>query len=424
MKCRVFGIFIVTMNCFSRRNGIVALLGLLIVWVNIQWIGLPAPATVPVLTTGALDVASTASCVSCHRDICKTHQATAHYLSSSPAAAGLIKGSFEPGRNRVVYNEHMEVKLEKKGDRFFQAAYFNGRLFERETFDVVIGSGRKGQSFLYWDSVHLFQLPISYYTPADSWCNSPGYPTNIFDFNKPAKGQCLECHATSARMTGDAEFEKGSIVYGIDCERCHGPGAAHVAWHAAHPGEKEGREIISTRHLGRQQRLDACALCHSGFRTEIEPAFSFQVGDTLGKFSTEGYVADSAQTLDVHGNQYGLLTTSKCFKGAAAMDCSSCHNVHRDEFAQTALFSQRCMSCHAPAGSAADARLRHGCSFAAVQKLRLENNCIDCHMPALPSQVILLQLTGSSRPVHDLVRTHHIGIYLDVSKEVAARARH
>jgi len=59
-----------------------------------------------------------------------------------------------------------------------------------------------------------------------------------------------------------------------------------------------------------------------------------------------------------------------------------------------------------------------------VKELKLENNCIDCHMPALPSQKILLQLTGSSRPVHDLVRTHHIGIYLDISRQVAAKAGH
>jgi hypothetical protein len=409
------------MNCLSRHCGIVVLLCLLIVWANIQWIRMPAPTAV---ASGPAPAGS-ASCVSCHREICSSHQATAHYLSSSPAAAGLIKGSFRSGRNRIVYNEHMEVRLEKKGDRFFQTAYFNGTLYESESFDVVIGSGRKGQSFLYWDSVRLFQLPVSYYKPADSWCNSPGYPTNIVYFNKQVTGECMECHATSARLLPlENGFDKNSIVYGIDCERCHGPGDAHVAWHTAHPGEKEGREIISTRHLGRQQRLDACALCHSGFRKEVQPAFSFRVGDDLEKFSTSDYIVDSAGTLDVHGNQYGLLTTSKCFRGAAEMDCSSCHNVHRDEFGQEALFSQRCMSCHAPAGSAGQGALRHGCSFAALKELKLENNCIDCHMPALPSQKILLQLTGSSRPVHDLVRTHHIGIYLDISRQVAAKAGH
>jgi hypothetical protein len=58
-----------------------------------------------------------------------------------------------------------------------------------------------------------------------------------------------------------------------------------------------------------------------------------------------------------------------------------------------------------------------GCTFPPVKEMKLENNCIDCHMPALPSQKILLQLSGASTPVHDLVRTHHIGIYREISRD-------
>ena len=43
-------------------------------------------------------------------------------------------------------------------------------------------------------------------------------------------------------------------------------------------------------------------------------------------------------------------------------------------------------------------------------------NCIDCHMPALPSNKILLELRGDKTPVADLVRTHRIAIYPDISK--------
>jgi len=421
-----------------RRNIVVALLSLLIIWVNTQWMNpsLPVPKPgVPGINTVYADSAmssrsaGSAACLSCHRAICDSLSLTAHYLSSSPASAASIKGSFRAGRNHIVYNEHMEVVLEKKGKKFLQSAWFNGSVYESEAFDIVIGSGRKGQSYLYWDSNRLFQLPVSYYTPADSWCNSPGYPTNLIYFNKQVPGECMECHATSARVlsldNGATLFDKNSIVYGIDCERCHGPGAAHLAWHTAHPGEKEGRDIIHWRQLGRQQRLDACALCHSGFRKEILPSFSFRVGDTLAQFSTPNYSPDSTATLDVHGNQYGLLTTSKCFS-SSSMDCSSCHNVHVDEFNRAGLFSRRCMNCHDQPGQAAQmgapAR-QSGCTFAPVKELKLENNCIDCHMPALPSQKILLQLSGGATPLHDMIRTHHIGIYPDISAKYISAAK-
>ncbi|HEY6899723.1 MAG TPA: multiheme c-type cytochrome [Puia sp.] len=393
------------MGLLHRRHVIIGLLAVFIAWANAQWV-MPPPPSAPAL-----------ACVSCHKAICDSHAITAHFRTSSLASASTIKGRF---KGRVVFNDRLEVVLEKKKDgRFFQTALFNGALYESEPFDVVIGSGRKGQSYLYWDSVRLFQLPISYYTPLDSWCNSPGYPMNLVYFNKQVPGQCMECHATGAKVLemegGAVGFERGSVVYGIDCERCHGDGQAHVAWHTGHPGEKVGVSIVSARRLGRQQRLDACALCHSGFRRGLRPSFTFRVGDTLDKFSTPNYNTDSSGNLDVHGNQYGLLTTSRCFQGSQ-MDCSSCHNVHKDEWGREEVFSQRCMSCHRAPGVDAGGGQSAGCKFPPVKERGLVGNCVDCHMPALPSQKILLQFSGAAKPVHDLVRTHHIGIYPEISR--------
>jgi len=47
--------------------------------------------------------------------------------------------------------------------------------------------------------------------------------------------------------------------------------------------------IINSKYLIRQAKADACALCHSGLRKEIKPAFSFQVGDKLDDFSKPDY---------------------------------------------------------------------------------------------------------------------------------------
>jgi hypothetical protein len=45
------------------------------------------------------------------------------------------------------------------------------------------------------------------------------------------------------------------------------------------------------------------------------------------------------------------------------------------------------------------------------QKSLLNNNCIDCHMPMLPSQKIVLNVANSESAVPDMVRTHKVGIY-------------
>jgi hypothetical protein len=353
-----------------------------------------------------------AACQNCHKEIFQRFGLTAHYRDSRPANGETILGSFDSGRNRFNYRGEVVVVMERKDSGFFETAYRDGQHYRTAPIDIVIGSGRKGQTYLYWNDEKLFQLPISYFTPLDCWCNSPGYTIDSPTFNRRVPSQCLECHATNARTVfrnnseyGDF-FDKSQILYGIDCEKCHGPGAQHVDFHTANPGETIGRYIVNTGRLTRQQKLDACALCHSGSRIPLMPAFSFRAGDTLNLFSQAKYNPANGSTLDVHGNQYGLLTSSKCFM-QSQMDCGSCHNVHVNEAGNVKLFSQRCMNCHNPT-------THDTCTVKVTAGLVLADNCIDCHMPALPSQRIILALSNvgnTGKSVNNLVRTHHIAIY-------------
>jgi hypothetical protein len=374
--------------------------------------------------------AGSASCGSCHKEIYKTHTGTAHYRDSRPATAQSIRGSFDSGRNRFVYSKSSEVVMQHRGDRFYQTLFHKGAEDIRRSFDLVIGSGRKGQTYLYWgEDQNLFQLPISYFTPTDSWTNSPGLSADDADFNRPIAGFCLDCHATFAKTlprdgnpVGD-RFDKNQIIYGIDCEKCHGPGEAHVEYHQAHPGETMGRFILNAAKLSRQQKLDACALCHSGWRQPIAPAFSFRTGDQLNRFSVASHSQDSASTLDVHGNQYGLLRSSKCFI-QSGMDCSTCHNVHVNEAGNLKLYSQRCLTCHNQSSHDVTPNSpptpHRSCTIPSTAGLVLSDNCISCHMPALTTKKIILEtsmISDSARNLSPTVRTHHIAIYRASTKE-------
>ncbi len=352
------------------------------------------------------------ACLSCHREIYGTHIQTAHYRDSRPASSATIRGSFDSGRNRFSYHPDLDIEMQKKDGGYFQTAFRDGRPYHSAPFDIAIGSGRKGQSYLYWNNGKLNQLPISYFTPMDSWCNSPGYAADSPLYNRRIPASCLECHTTNARTVFSSSkeygdfFDSSQIIYGISCEKCHGPGAQHVEFHTANPGETIGRYIVNTGRLSRQQKLDACALCHSGSRIPLKPAFSFRAGDTLNNFSEAKYSPANVSTLDVHGNQYGLLTSSKCFL-QSQMDCGTCHNVHVNEAGNLTLFSQKCMSCH-------NSVTHDTCRRSVVAAMIRGNNCIDCHMPALPSQRIVLTMSNvadSARSIHNLVRTHRIAIY-------------
>ncbi|MDQ6844014.1 MAG: cytochrome c family protein [Bacteroidota bacterium] len=363
--------------------------------------------------------AGSAACASCHKDIYESHIKTAHYLDSRPASKKFIKGSFLPGKNKFVYNKWMEVVLEQKKDSLFQTAFINGVEYESKPFGVVIGSGRKGQSYLYWDDNKLFQLPVSYYTNLNSWCNSPGFPINFVKFDRIIPAECLECHGTYAKFDEDENhepfYDKSQIIYGIDCERCHGAAANHVAYQLAHPDDKSAKYILNIKQLSRQQRLDGCALCHSGFRNAVKPRFTFTIGDTLDNYSHPRYNADSISTLDVHGNQYGLLMASKCFK-MSQLDCSSCHNVHVNEANSPKIFSQRCIACHSDVQ-------HNSIELPLNKKVLFNNNCIDCHMPMLPSHKIVLTVDNADNAIPDLVRTHKVGIYPEKTKEILEKIK-
>lgn len=359
------------------------------------------------------------SCKSCHAKYYESYIHTAHNLTSTPGSAESIRGSFEDGKNFFAYNKFTEVKLEKKGDGFYQTGYAAGQELQSERMDITIGSGRKGQTYLYWKENSLYQLPVSYFKPANSWCNSPGFPTSMFKFYRIIPSQCLECHASDAKVLQENQegivFDKKSVVLGINCERCHGPATEHVSFHQKNPGLKKGQYIINAGTLSRDLQLDACAFCHSGFRKQVQPSFSFTVGQKLDDFSKASYSPDSLSVLDVHGNQHGLLSSSKCFQ-KSQMNCSSCHNVHETQYEVPALFSKKCMNCH----NENSGKL---CKFPNEHKIVLSNNCIDCHMPSLPSNKLLLQLPEKQALYPDYVRTHKIGVYFNSTKEFLSKSR-
>ena len=135
-------------------------------------------------------------CMSCHKDIYESHLNTAHHLTGQPASEESIKGSFEKGKNTYSYTPSILLSMEKRDSGLFQVAYFKGEEKKAMRFDMVIGSGVMGQSFLTWRNNQLYQLPITYFTAANQWSNSPGFPNDRVLIDRPATSRCLECHVS------------------------------------------------------------------------------------------------------------------------------------------------------------------------------------------------------------------------------------
>jgi hypothetical protein len=365
---------------------------------------------VETLGNNFLAYAPTTTCASCHQDIYDSHLKTAHYLTGQPASKASIKGSFEKGKNAYAYTPAILLSMQQRDSNFYQVAYFKGQEKKAMKFDVVIGSGVMGQSYLNWRGDKLFQLPITYFTEANQWSNSPGFPQDRVLIDRPVTARCLECHVAYAEgkppnTMEPTAFEKDKIIYGVECQSCHGPGAKHVAYHEDNRNDTIAKFIVNTANLTRQQQIDACALCHSGDIKKTTPSFTFIAGNNLkNHFVIDENKTINNQNLDVHGNQVGLLQQTKCFQLSKSMTCSSCHNTHENQRGNLQMFSQKCISCH----NIEDKK------FDVAAHRPLENikaDCINCHMPQQTSKSIAVFLQGQEVPKASKLRTHFISIY-------------
>ncbi|RYG11853.1 MAG: hypothetical protein EOO07_19945, partial [Chitinophagaceae bacterium] len=180
-----------------------------------------------------------ATCVKCHSKINDSFAHSAHGLSSSPADKKELERFLKTDSNSFAFNEHMEVKVEKRDSGIYQVAYTDGKQTRIQRFDVAFGSAEKAFTYAYWKGKKLYQLPLSHFSAMKTWANSPGFPINVMYFDRPIASRCLECHSSYIKtetkqvsaLAMDEEMEKGSLIYGIDCERCHGPGKQHAVFH-------------------------------------------------------------------------------------------------------------------------------------------------------------------------------------------------
>ena len=327
-------------------------------------------------------------------------------------------------------------RMERRNDVFYQTGVDSGKgTSHAERIDIVIGSGRRGQSYLYWRNGLLFELPVSYLTGIGRWINSPGYPDGQIDFGRLIVPRCLECHSTSFTLRTDRGAVRYSRPYvlGLSCEKCHGDARAHVSYQSAHPADTAGKYILNPARFSRDRQVDNCALCHSGERDPRRPPFSYRPGEKLDDY----LVRPSAQDVpipDVHGNQVELLRRSRCFRARPDLSCSTCHDVHQPQ-RDLGWFAQKCLACHEthqhPMGDALGGGVDlkslglAGGQVAvdappdqALAQLveRLIGWCIDCHMPNRKSKA--LEINTPTQRVALRFRAHAIGIYPEAAAAV------
>lgn len=347
------------------------------------------------------------ACATCHAEICESYPSHPMSRSTTPAGA---EGADHPSRrtSRFIVPGPAEtaVRLE------YRVTEENGELMHREAaldaagteicgrsvpVHYTVGSGARGHSYFIDAGSQLYMSPMSWYAGAADWDLSPGYDRANEHFERRIMDDCVFCHVGRAAPSGDREHmfdeERPILELGIGCERCHGPGEAHVSYHqAADQSTSTADPIINPANLDQPYRDDVCFQCHlQGLGRVPHPGhrpFDFVPGQAIADVWTllmHGTKVSGDNTTRAVGQAEQMLA-SRCYvESAGAMSCTSCHDPHSapSEEERVEFYRSRCLACHSPG-------VHVECALEPAARL-LESNvdsCIQCHMPALAANDI------------------------------------
>ena len=331
-------------------------------------------------------------CASCHQDVAATYRMTGMGRSfSSPTKATVVEDYARANTVRHQLSDFNYKMFQRNGEYFQLRSQVGPDGKETNVMeariDYIIGSGSHSRSYLHRaPDGQLIELPVSWYSENSGfWAMSPGYDRkDQSDFRRAIKSECMFCHNGYPELGAslDAGLDRSifpeKLPEGIDCQRCHGPGRAHVdAAKSAHPAaELLSKTIVNPGSLGRERQLEVCMQCH--LETTIhEPneqrlfdnkIFSYRPGEPLGDYKLYFEPLSAPDdTFEIASAAY-RLRKSACFRNSK-MTCLTCHDPHDIPRGQEAVkhYTEVCLTCHR--------------NVAHTVALPSQSTCLTCHMP-------------------------------------------
>jgi predicted CXXCH cytochrome family protein len=237
-----------------------------------------------------------------------------------------------------------------------------------------------------WDVAH--KLWRRYFVPngADWWATL--YPPD--NFQRPSSALCDGCHSVNFDIATKAKTE-----WNVGCERCHGPGEAHVA--------KPTRDnILDPVRFDYVHASDTCIQCHSQGQPLTNPIqgkyYDWPVGYDVGKNLKDYWKLEEHKLGETtfthfpdgtaHKNRMQGNDFVNSLMYARGVTCFSCHDPHGSE--NVAMVRKPgnalCLDCHGPnaqAGPHASTIEEHTHHRAGSAG----NECIACHMPKIAETI-------------------------------------
>ena len=373
------------------------------------------------------------SCYQCHASEAAGYRNTgmAHAFYK-PKAIDTIES---PAKGRGYYHAASGTyySMTEKGGRYFQRRWqlgFDGKPdnVEELQIDYIMGSGNHVRTYLHREKDGtLIELPLAWYAELGGhWGMNPGYDNSQPMTRRPIAYECMFCHnaypeipATVHRDLSANPVYTGSLPEGIDCQRCHGPGEAHVKA-AQTPGTSVAevrRLILNPVRLSKERQMEVCEQCH--LETTSRP-----LPDRIRHYEQQpfGYMADrplatfnsyfnrdpekgSIDNFEIASAPYRLRQSQCYLKSEGELTCETCHNPHdlHKGPESVAYYASICMRCHATTLHEQIALHRHPDS----------NDCVSCHMPKRRTEDV----------VHAIMTDHLIQRHAPPAKELLAERK-
>jgi hypothetical protein len=329
----------------------------------------PAPG-VPWRTSkpfAAAGYAGSAACAKCHEEESAAQHETAMGRALEPAAEAAILRS----RPKMTFRAGpYTFEITRRG-RESVYSVTDGKETVSAPILYAFGQGKAGQTYVYKLDGAFYESRLSYYREIDGLDFTIGYERRPPPSLGEALGRrisadeargCFECHATAAVAGRALQLE--SLVPGVRCEACHGPGRDHVL--AMEAGDLKDKRIFNPGRMSPDElSQEFCGSCHRSAE------------QVLSNKALQG-----AQS--VRFQPYRLFTSRGHDPSDPRLSCTACHDPHRNPREDAAYYDAKCNACHAsqaglrsPAVAKAegeDGRTARPCPVG-------RNNCSTCHMP-------------------------------------------